>query len=119
MPHSKRLLVFLGFAFPLLLLVTLGVLMQRARSAQIKSANWVAHTFEVEGGVASLRALLSEAESAQRGFLLTQDAEYLLSYDKSTAEILPTIEALKKLSSDSCSQQERLDSLAILLSRRR
>src|SRR5438309_1709265 len=39
--------------------------------------HWVTHAREVQGTLSRLRALLVDAETAQRGFLLTGDASYL------------------------------------------
>ncbi|HEX9107953.1 MAG TPA: PAS domain-containing protein, partial [Longimicrobiales bacterium] len=102
---------------PLLLLLTV------AGSAYVfvrmrVSRGWVAHTHVVIETAGRVSADLLEAESAQRGYLLTGQKSYLPRYlvglgalDRDTAQ-------LRQLSRDNESQQRRLDALTPLVRER-
>jgi signal transduction histidine kinase/CheY-like chemotaxis protein/CHASE3 domain sensor protein len=64
--------------------------------------------------ITSLDALLStaqDAETGQRGYVLTGDEKYLAPYKNALAEIGPDIEAITTLTQDNPTQQARIPSL--------
>lgn len=70
-----------------------------------KQANdWVIHTLEVETEISDLMTRVQEAESGNRGFLLTGDENYLKSYLTARAEIPGLLARLKALTSDNPEQ---------------
>jgi two-component system, LuxR family, sensor kinase FixL len=72
---------------------------------------WVEHTNEVLRNVSASERALLEAESGERGYLLTGDTSYLDSYNRSRAEISRIPDLLRQLVSDNPDQTQRLDDL--------
>src|SRR5262245_21601637 len=105
----------LGFAVVLALLLGIGFMSYRGTSRLIETGDAVAHTHEVLAHINKLLVALDEAESSQRGFLLTGDEIYLQSHQGTVAEIERAARELRRLTADNPRQQERLDTLAPLI----
>jgi signal transduction histidine kinase len=72
---------------------------------------WAAHSLEVRRAQAVLFSAVQDAETGQRGFLLTGDADYLRPYDR-TRQRLPGLRRdLRALIADNPAQQRRLADL--------
>lgn len=104
--------------------VGLGMLMIMASIAvwtvrQVTDSDfWVAHTREVISAAQQFFADLKDAESAQRAYIITGQEEYLKSYETAAAQVPNDVSTLKRLTSDNPVQQERLDTLQPLVTRR-
>lgn len=110
-----NLLVF-GVLLAILLLVS-GVTWERfmaARSAQ----EWSEHTSEVLGGLKDLAIAVRDAETGQRGYLLTGNDSYLEPYQTSLGRVTFLAGELQRLTADNPLQQTRLRELAPLLQRK-
>jgi CHASE3 domain sensor protein len=70
--RSNNILITIGLLLPLLLIGIPALLAHRAERDAKKSFQWVTHTLEVERAVQNLLNSLVDAETGQRGFLLTQ-----------------------------------------------
>jgi two-component system, LuxR family, response regulator FixJ len=75
------------------------------------SFSYVEHTNEVLRNISSSERALLEAESGERGYLLTGESSYLDSYNRSRALLPAGLEALRQLVSDNPVQIRRLDEL--------
>jgi two-component system, LuxR family, sensor kinase FixL len=78
---------------------------------QRDSIGWVEHTNEVLRTISALERRILEAESAERGYLLTGESNYLDSYNRSQAEVPKLLETSRQLVSDNPNQVQRLDEL--------
>nr|WP_042671832.1 CHASE3 domain-containing protein [Methylobacterium sp. B34] len=93
------------------LLVLAGFAAAAAALASADADAWSAHSAEVRQAEARLTQLIQEAETGQRGFLLTGDPTYLDPFTRAGRE-LPGAEAhLRALTGDNAGQQARLDQL--------
>lgn len=94
--------------------VLLGLAGLAAAAAALASADadaWSVHSAQVRQAEARLSGLIQEAETGQRGYLLTEDPTYLGPLTTSLSK-LPAAEAeLRTLTSDNAAQQARLDDL--------
>src|SRR5947209_707174 len=63
-----------------------------------------------------LLALLLDAETGQRGFLLTQDPKYLEPYEAARRQIGPDLERLKQLHHSDPQQEKAVDELSRVVS---
>jgi PAS domain S-box-containing protein len=72
---------------------------------------WVRHTQLVLTELEQLQAGVSDAATAQRGYLLTGDAKYLPPYAAARETYIGQVEQLTKLTSDNDEQQARFASL--------
>ena len=78
----------------------------------IKAQSLLQHTFIVHQSADSLLAALRDAETGQRGFVVTGNPAYLEPYDRGIANIHVIQENLKKLTGDKPAQQLRLNAIA-------
>ena len=68
----------------------------------------VAHATALNAQLAALEQHLVEAETGQRGFLLTGEAAYLDPYSRAVAEVAPTLDRLESLSAEDGHARKRL-----------
>jgi PAS domain S-box-containing protein len=71
----------------------------------------VAHTYEELAGLERLMFLLNDAETGQRGYLLTGDAAYLEPYTEGVRQVSGQLDQLKELTADNAEQQSRFPAL--------
>ena len=83
-----------------------------------EDSNLVSHTNIVLAQLEEVRSLVSKAESGQRGYIISQQIEYLKPYNDSKQLISQKIEALKVLTSDNSTQQINLSVLQPLIQQR-
>jgi signal transduction histidine kinase/CheY-like chemotaxis protein len=97
-PRSMRALLPLGFGF--LLLMVSAALAIWLSERQDAAAQRVRHTLEVQNHIAVVRTLITEAESGQRGYLLTGRDDYLLPYQAALEHLATDLDELKRAISD-------------------
>src|SRR5262245_4145831 len=92
-----------------------GWLAWRATGLAAESVRWVQHTFHVLQKVDALTSALVDAETGQRGFLLTGESAYLDPYRRAVPQVMPTFEELRAATSDNADAQRRIDEIAPVL----
>ena len=105
-PRLRRL-GLLGIVVLILVVVT-GTLardVERSRDRQ----SWVFHTYEVINQTRGLLVALEQAESAQRGYLITAEDHQLDFYETAVARMSAARQQLRRLTADHATQQKRLD----------
>ena len=112
-PDSRRIqiLIALGFALVIFSGAAAAVLVARATQAQ----DLVSHTFEVNALAQTLASTLQDAETGQRGYLLTNNESFLQPFTSALERLRPTFHQLQKLTDDNGEQQERLSRLLPLI----
>ena len=83
-----------------------------------ESEKLVLHSYNVYVELKKLNLYAREAESSQRGFLLTQDSRLLEPYNISLKKIDISFNKLRILFSDNIEQERNLDSLNLLIRQR-
>jgi signal transduction histidine kinase len=73
-----------------------------------EDANEVAHTLEVENQIYIALLQLRRAESAERGYLLTSQPEFLTDFKEAEAAIRPAFNRLQELTTDNPEQVKNL-----------
>nr|WP_275447072.1 CHASE3 domain-containing protein [Pseudoalteromonas sp. Of7M-16] len=91
------------------------IILNSSQSVKDKHEFWVIHTHEVIDLVNQLRTQIKNAETGQRGFLLTHDLQYLQPYNSGTKLTSKLFEALKIKTQDNPVQQNRLSELIVIL----
>jgi len=104
-----------GFALALATLVAIGTVSYRNTNHLSETATWVEHTHQVLETLASVLTSMKDAETGQRGFLLTGEEPYLAPYLTARETIAREVVKLRSLTADNRDQQRRLDELAPLL----
>ena len=108
--------VILGVLTALLALVA-GFTWERSNAA-LGARTWARHTYEVLGAIKELNAEVRDAETGQRGFLLTGSDAYLAPYTTALSSLGAVGGRLQLLTADNPRQQERLRTLAPLVQRK-
>lgn len=114
--RPEKSLVLLLAAF-MTIMVAAGGTFWLYRSQQNQSS-WVAHTLRIENRLSTLQSQVQAAESAQRGYLLTREPEFLVPYTDVRQEWLQAIASLRHDVRDNPAQAEDADTLAIMIGRR-
>ena len=101
----------IGLGFVLAAAIAVAVLVARSNEAD----RLVTHTFEVQQEAHNLLGELRTAENGQRGYVLTQNQEYLKPVDAAIAKVPGLVESLRKKTADNPSQQARLNRVEPLI----
>jgi len=104
-----------GFALSFLLLLAIGTVSYRSISKLTSTSQWVTHTHEVLEKVAAVLSLLKDAETGQRGYVITGDEAYLEPYNTGSTEVLNVVKELRQLTADNPNQQKRIDAAERLI----
>lgn len=97
-----------GFALALIILLIIGAASYSSTKRLVETAGWVSHTHQVLQKLEELLSIVKDAETGQRGFLITGDEQYLDPYRSATAEIGKVFEEVRRLTTDNPEQQRRL-----------
>ena len=98
----------LAFALTFTLLILNGILSYRNTIAVAAREQRVAHSREVLDVLQTILSTLSDAETGQRGYLITGEPRYLQPYKGSTIQVMSEIQRLKTLTTDKSSIQRQI-----------
>ncbi len=112
---SSETRIFIGFALALGCMLIAGIQMYRSLNDYIETSKWVAHTHVVLEDLDSVSARLRDVESAQRAYLITNDAVFLSDQGNDALFISDLLNQLKILIQDNPKQVSRLDNLSRLI----
>ena len=110
--------VIIGTSVLVLLMIAYGVLAYRTTRRLNEDARWVAHTYEVQGLIANVLLTLVDAETGQRGYLLTGQEEYLAPYNAALARLSDAFKSLKEETRDDAGQPAHVAELEQLAAAR-
>jgi CHASE3 domain sensor protein len=97
-----------GFTVALVIIAAIGASAYVSTQRLLEANRWVTHTHEVIEGLEHALSVLKDAETGQRGFVLTGEEPYLEPYNAATGRIQHDIDALVALTRDNPAQQESL-----------
>ncbi|HEY9616809.1 MAG TPA: CHASE3 domain-containing protein [Microcoleaceae cyanobacterium] len=103
--------VQLGFGSVFAVIVVVGTVSKFASDRLVESNQWVTHTYKVEAELRGLEKILVDAETGQRGYLLTRKEEFLQPYYAAIKDMDTAFETIRKLIQDNPAQVERLNQL--------
>jgi len=83
-----------------------------------RAVAWVNHTLEVENRLSAVLSRVVDAETGQRGFLLTGLGEYLEPYDAAIAGVDGELAELANAIDDNPHQRDRMARLRVLADER-
>jgi PAS domain S-box-containing protein len=106
---QRRLLIILTIG----LFLTLGVVAYTCRTAlgYDRLNDQVQRTHEVKEELSAVLRLVVDAESGQRGYLITDDPVYLEPYQEATSQIEARLARLDNLTKNSAPQQQKMHEL--------
>ena len=105
-----------AFVFVASVPVTLSIVAYRNQVRFRADSEWVRHTQEVLNRIETVLAIVEEAETGQRGFLLTGDDSYLQPYESASAHIRDEFQELRELTADNPQQQKLAGDLFVDIS---
>jgi signal transduction histidine kinase len=108
-PNDRRTAIAIVFGFALLILAVVASIVASIASAD--ADRWASHSQHVRQTSTLLFSLVQDAETGQRGFLLTGDEGYLRPFTTAQKEIPAAEASLRTLTSDNPAQQSRLNSI--------
>jgi len=108
-PIQRRILV--GFVFALLFLIINAAISYQATTTLIENQQNVDHTLEVIAELETTLSELKDAETGQRGYIITGQEDFLEPYNSSIYTIDDHIARLKELTSDNPTQQSLLPAI--------
>lgn len=100
-----------GFGLASVLLAGIGLVSYQSMTSLIESSNQAASTQKVLGELEDVVSQMKDAETGQRGYLLTGKERYLESYRTAIKAVEQDIKELRKLTADNPNQQRRLNTL--------
>jgi CHASE3 domain sensor protein len=108
LPHSRPILISFGLASTAVVLCALLLLEWQGGTAAVESFEWVSRTLEIQRELATVDASLNEAESSQRGFVMTENPVFLRPYEVARADVRARVTNLRTLVADNPGQLRRL-----------
>jgi signal transduction histidine kinase/ActR/RegA family two-component response regulator len=108
-PVERTLVI--GFSVILVVLLGNMVLSYRATRTIIENERWVTHTYKVIGELDATISTIVDAESGQRGFLITGIDGYLDLYNEAISGVGDHLRSLRNLTVDNPNQQQLISIL--------
>ena len=113
MPGVARSYIPLLAGFILLFVTAMSGIALSAR--QQAAVGWAERALRIESRLSRIRSLVSEAEMAQRGYLLTANAAYLTPYDLANHYLPEEIDGLQRATNDRPGAQIKIAQLRPLI----
>jgi PAS domain S-box-containing protein len=110
--------ILAGFLASVLALLGIGFLACRTTSNLVAADQWIVHTHEVIATLETGTALLTDAETKQRGFLLTGSEAILKDCQDAQTRIDGWLKKIQRLTADNPDQSKRLATLQMLIAAR-
>jgi PAS domain S-box-containing protein len=108
----------LAFACAILTLLVVGAICYRAVGVSSESDRWVVHTNSVLTNLQDLLAAMLTIESSTRGYVLTGDKSYLVTYSAGVSRTKEEQGIIRNLTSDNPTQQRTLAILDAIVAER-
>lgn len=109
--HRTHLGLLLGLVSVLAAFAVSGVIAYVNTRTISSDAELIAHTHEVLAALSDVASLAKDAETGQRGFLLTGNSSYLEPYNLAVGQIHARLADVERLTRDNPAQQARLPAL--------
>jgi CheY-like chemotaxis protein/CHASE3 domain sensor protein len=107
--------VFAGFAVAVVAVILMAGVSYRAQNRSVAAAEAVTQGVELIVQIQNLLSSAKDAETGQRGFLLTADEAYLEPFNSGRTAIDGELTRIRALTAQSPDQQQRLNQLQALI----
>ena len=104
-----------GYAVAVAIFVIVSIISYSGISTLVENAKLVTHTERVLRDLNTALSALQDAETGQRGYIITGEERYLEPYNKALKSTEQDIKAIRDLTKDNPAQQKRLEALAPLV----
>jgi PAS domain S-box-containing protein len=112
---DKRIIA--GLLAALAILFSLAYLSHENKKRLVSSSDSVAHTLDVLLQSERLLNVATNLELGQRGFAITGNDTFLITFNQARAEVDEPVESLRRLTEDNAAQQARIEALRQLMNR--
>ena len=116
MTLKRNLLI--GFGTSLVILIASTTASLISINNLFTSSNWVNHTNAVAQKLQEISSLLKDAETGQRGYLITGQDDFLDPYHGAIDQAKVMMADIRQLTVDNAAQQKNIDQLDDLMSKR-
>jgi CheY-like chemotaxis protein/CHASE3 domain sensor protein len=116
-PHDGLplpLKTLIGFLLAVIAVVIIALLSYQSLQATTSTAQSLTHSIAVLEQLERVLSTLKDAETGQRGFLLTGNDSYLEPYSDATEQLPGELNTLRNLLSDRAAQKSRFEALEML-----
>lgn len=113
---TRRSTLFMVLGSALLALLLLATL--QLASGQTHDNAMVTHTLQVQNRIALVQSLVQDAETGQRGFIITGRTDFREPYDRAVARLSTELDALEHDTADNAIQQASMDRVRPLVEQR-
>lgn len=111
LPPKTRLALFLCLTIGLLVFLLSGLVSYFNTRTLNRDAGWITHTYEVLSALDDVLSLIKDAETGQRGYLITGDERHLNRHNTAINRIYDRLNDLERLTVDNPVQQARIPGL--------
>ncbi|MFY9224971.1 MAG: CHASE3 domain-containing protein [Blastocatellia bacterium] len=118
MKWSVGVKIAAGYLLALLMLLMIGIISYRNISGLVNTNQLEKHTYQVLEKTELLISLLKDAESGQRGYIITGNESYLEPYNIALANIDKAFEDVERLMVNSVLREKRIKELKPLIDER-
>ena len=118
MGWSRQLQIKVIFFIAVILLLSLSVFSYFRIDNLLKTSALLNHTNIIKLELVSVFSKIKDADSHQRGFVLTKDSTYIRQYRKSIQEIYQSLSRIDTLTNDNYSQQVNNSNLRVIIAKR-
>ena len=108
----------IGFGLSLLILVTTSIASYSSIHNLLESSRWVDHTDSVITGLSNTLSTMKDAETGQRGYLLTNDSTFLRPYIGAQERALVVLDKIRSMTADNPVQQQNCAELRDVIAQR-
>ncbi|MDB5119008.1 MAG: ATP-binding region ATPase domain protein [Sphingobacteriales bacterium] len=108
----------IGFFLSLIILIISSVASYITIDNLLSSSDAVNHTHNVILELDEIWSIAKDAETGQRGFLLTNDENFLDRYHGADEKLMQSLATIRNLTSDNPTQQKKCDQLQVILTKR-
>jgi len=110
--------ILFSFAVSIVILLISSIASYFSIIKLLESEKWVSHTFQVIDRLDFIISRMKDAETGQRGYLLTDDKVFLEPYTGSQQEVTDTLEIVSALTSDNAVQQRNIPVLEKMIAQK-
>ncbi|MEH2407685.1 response regulator [Nostoc sp.] len=107
-----------SFALSLATLTTIGLISYQSTNDLIETSRQENHTYQVLSQLEDLNLQVTNAETGQRGYIITGEQRYLEPYNDAIQVMNQKVKELQRLTADNPKQQQQLDVLQPLITQK-
>ncbi|MET0210416.1 MAG: CHASE3 domain-containing protein, partial [Burkholderiaceae bacterium] len=105
----------LGFALSFALLLVIGLVSYRGVDTLTQTSYAVSRTHAAQTHISALLSAMKDAETAQRGYLLTGDETYIEPYRAAIVDVPRIVAELRPIIRDNAAQESRLGQAVVMM----